>query len=110
MFFENLDKLCKQNNSTITATVKELGLSTSSVTSWRHGAIPNGDTIILLAKHFNTTTDYLLLGEKSFAELKETEKEWLNLYHQLSDHDKVECIGFVKGYIAGRKESKSNKR
>lgn len=107
MFFENLEQLCKANNSTVTATVKDLGLSTSLVTNWRRGAIPNGETIIMLANHFHTTTDYLLLGDKRISELQKNEKEWLHLYNQLSDHNKIECTGFVKGYIAAQNKSAS---
>lgn len=107
MFFENLEKLCKKNNSTVTATVKELGLSTSSVTSWRHGVIPNGETIILLAAHFHTSTDYLLLGIKNSSDLQSNEKECLRLFNQLSDYNKIECLGFIKGYIAAQNNKKS---
>lgn len=103
MFFNNLENLCKINNTTVTSVVKSLGLSTSAVTSWRNGVIPNGDTIIKLAEYFNTSTDYLLLGNKQISELQKNEYEWLNLYNQLSEHDKIECTGFIKGYIARAK-------
>lgn len=102
MFFENLEQLCKANNTSVTAIVKDLGLSTSLVTNWRRGTIPNGETIIMLANYFHTTTDYLLLGDKKISELQNHEKEWLHLYNQLSEHNKIECIGFIKGYIAAQ--------
>lgn len=105
MFFENLEQLCKANNSSVTSTVKKLGLSTSLVTNWRHGAIPNGETIIMLANYFHTTTDFLLLGNKYSSDLHADELEWLNLYNQLSRHNKIECIGFIKGYIAAQEKS-----
>ena len=108
MFFDNLEQLCKLNNSTVTSTVKKLGLSTSLVTSWKRGTIPNGETIIMLANYFQTTTDFLLLGEKKVSELQTNEKEWLQLFHQLSDHNKIECTGFIKGYIAAQENSTDN--
>ena len=44
-----------------------------------------------------------LWGKKNIDELSEPEKDWLYLYGQLSDHNKIECVGFVKGYIASQK-------
>lgn len=100
MFFTNFETLCKKNNTSATTVVKALGLSSSTVTTWKSGKLPNCDTLLKLAHHLNTTPDHLLLGNQTKSDLDESEKKWLELYHQLSDHDKVECVGFVKGYLA----------
>ena len=50
MFYSQLEYLCKKNNTTVSNVIQILGLSKGSVTSWRNGVIPKGDTIIKLAK------------------------------------------------------------
>ena len=100
MFFINFETLCKKNNTSVTTVVKNLGLSSSTVTTWKNGKLPNCDTLLKLAQYLNTTPDQLLLGIQSKSDLSESEKVWLELYHQLSEHDKIECTGFIKGYIA----------
>lgn len=42
------------------AVAREIGLSNSSTTTWKHGALPKGETLEILADYFGTTTDYLL--------------------------------------------------
>jgi len=37
-----------------------LGISTGNINKWREGAVPNGDTVIKIAKAIGCTTDYLL--------------------------------------------------
>lgn len=103
MFFQNLDFLCQQNHTTITAVSQSLGLSKGSVTSWKNGAIPNGETLLKFANYFNVSTDYLLTGKEKYKDLNSSEEHWLDLYKQLSCCSldiQNECIGFVKGYIA----------
>ena len=59
-FYQNLENLCKENGTTVTAVVKELKLSTSKVTAWKNGSVPNGNILVLLANYFNVSVDYLL--------------------------------------------------
>lgn len=57
MFYENLDKICRQKNTTPTAVVKTLGLSTSKVTAWKKGSIPKQEIMLLLARQLDTSID-----------------------------------------------------
>lgn len=59
-FYERIQLLCQERKTTLSATVKELGLSTSMVTRWKLGYTPTQKTLLKLAFHFNVTTDYLL--------------------------------------------------
>lgn len=63
MFYDVLISLCNSKNTTVTATLKELNISTSKGTAWKNGSIPNGDIIAKIADYFNVTTDYLLEKE-----------------------------------------------
>ena len=60
MFYKTLTNLCKENNTSITSVVKDLGLSSSKVTAWKNGSIPKGDVLSKIADYFGVTTDYLL--------------------------------------------------
>ncbi|MCD7725880.1 MAG: helix-turn-helix domain-containing protein [Clostridiales bacterium] len=107
MFFDQLKILCKENNISVTSLIQQLGMSKGTITNWKKGVIPNGETILKFANYFNVSTDYLLTGKHRNDDLSQEENDWLNLYRQLSLSDpdtKNECIGFVKGYIAGNKK------
>lgn len=60
MFYENFKKLCDLNNTTPTAVLKKLNISTSKGTAWKKGSEPNSKYIILISDFFNVPTDYLL--------------------------------------------------
>ena len=60
MFYDNIQELCKRDETTITFVVKRLGLSTSLPTAWKRGAAPSASTLQKLADYFHVTTDQLL--------------------------------------------------
>lgn len=60
MFYDILTTLCSSRNTTITAMLKDLNISTSKGTAWKNGSTPNGEIISTIADYFNVTTDYLL--------------------------------------------------
>lgn len=108
MFYEQLEMLCQQRNLTVTGVTKHLGMSSGTVANWKNGKLPNGDTLLKFADFFDVSTDYLLMGKKNIDELSESEKNWLYLYSQLSDYNKIECVGFIKGYIAAQNKLSSD--
>lgn len=63
MFYENLDKICKQKGTTPTAIVKSLGLSTSKVTAWKKGSIPKQEIMKLLAESLDTSVNSFFVDE-----------------------------------------------
>ena len=57
-----LDKisiLCKDNNTTIAALEREIGISKGSICKWKT-SFPKADNLAKVAEHLNVTTDYLL--------------------------------------------------
>lgn len=89
MFYENLDKICRQRNTTPTAVVKKLGLSTSKVTAWKKGSIPKQEIMLLLAKKLDTSIDAFFADETKS----------LNDSFPTEDITYMEIIGSVKaGY------------
>jgi len=61
-FYRRLEVLCAQNGLSPLGLAKKIGLSNAAAASWNKGTIPNGETVVLMAKALNTTTDYILMG------------------------------------------------
>ena len=93
MFYEQLKKACKMNNTSVTATLKAIGIGTANGTYWKNGSIPSSDMVVKLAEFLDVSTDYLLRGlellpEKSNITLDIDEMKVLGIYRSLSDAGK----------------------
>lgn len=55
-FQENLNRICKEQGTTLTALVKRMGLSTSKVSRWNEGALPKQEMLLRLAKELRGTS------------------------------------------------------
>lgn len=64
MFYDRLKIACKNANTSVTATLKAIGIGTANGTYWKNGSIPSSDVIVKLAEFLNVSTDYLLLGKE----------------------------------------------
>lgn len=56
-FFEAYQRLCSSAGKSDNAVAAEIGLSNSTVTSWRNGAIPRRPTIKKIADYFGVGVD-----------------------------------------------------
>lgn len=63
MFYDRLKIACKNANTTVTATLKAIGVGTANGTYWKNGSAPSSDVVIKLAEFLGVSTDYLLLGK-----------------------------------------------
>ena len=60
-FIPRLTSLIKNSGKTQTEICKELGISKQKMTNWKSGYTqPSIDDIVMLARYFGVTTDYLL--------------------------------------------------
>ena len=59
-FVETLDKLMKNNNLSIAKTMKYLNMSEYNYYRWKKGTKPLTSVLIVLAKYFNVSVDYLV--------------------------------------------------
>ena len=59
MFYNQLEKLCKKNDITVTSLLKILNLSTSKGTAWKSGSIPKYDILKSIAEYFEVSVSYL---------------------------------------------------
>lgn len=54
-----IKELCDRRGITITKLEKDCGFSNSTVKKWKSMSTPNADTILIVAKYLNVSTDYL---------------------------------------------------
>lgn len=52
-----------QRGITKAQLARELEVTNAHVANWLSGQMPRGDQLLLIARHFNTTIEYLLTGE-----------------------------------------------
>jgi len=60
MFFDQFKYLCQKNNTTPTTVVVKLGIGKGTMSQWKNGSTPNGDTLVKIAEYFDAPTDFLL--------------------------------------------------
>lgn len=76
MFWEVFYSLCESKNMKPLQVVKDLKISVGSITKWKNGSVPNGNTLQKLAEYFGVTVDYLLgnTGKKEKPSVNEDEE------------------------------------
>ena len=111
-FWERIQILCKEKQTTPTALCKSLGLSTSMVTRWKNGTIPNNATLTVIAEALDVDANYLMWGsgekEKSpdESELDEVEAYLAEIgieIRSMDDSDRQELKNYVQYLVSRRK-------
>ena len=95
MFYKIFTNLCNESGLSPTETLKKMHLSTSKLTAWKNGSIPNGTILLLISEFFDVSVDYLLTGkEKSSSVLKlnTDEQELLDNFKKLSNNSKLRLL------------------
>ena len=57
--YDRISKLCKQYGTNITTVESACGFSQNSIKKWEK-ASPTAARVVLVARHFNVSADYLL--------------------------------------------------
>lgn len=121
MFFDILKTACSLHNTTPTGLVKELGLSSSKVTAWKKGSVPNGEILVKIADYFNCSVDYLL-GRKEndskeyeqqviMQQLSKDDQDLIKMYNELDLTGKATVVNTIKAEqqrIKSEKNSNGN--
>lgn len=112
-YYENIDNVCKQKGTSISAVLSECGLSKSHGTNWKKGTIPNVDTILKIAEHLNVSTEYLLTGKEYNPDnkivLSTDEINFLNQYRYLNDDYKKALHATANKLLNSQKEMETAK-
>lgn len=88
-FYEIYRLLCQKVGKSDNAVAAEIGLSNSTVTTWKQGALPRRPTLKRVADYFNVSTDYLM-GSTIDAQIDVTESKLRNLRAALDFSDENE--------------------
>ncbi len=96
MFYNTLIDLCNERGKKITPLLLELKLGTGSISRWRKGVIPNGETLMILSGYFGVSVDFLLFGKNPDYDFSPEEKELLKYFNLLSEPNKIKVIERAK--------------
>lgn len=64
-FFNNFNSLLQDNHLTVDKAMKELNMCKCRYFSWQQGKLPKTFTLITIAKHFDTSFDFLIGKSKT---------------------------------------------
>ena len=107
-FQDNLNRICKERGTTLTALVKSMGLSTSKVSRWNEGSLPKQDMLVRLANELNcSVADFFKDESVDIPRIDADEADMLRVYRGLSRRDKHEFMATVYDFEK-RIEDKSN--
>lgn len=115
MFWERFYNLCLNVGSKPNPIGKQIGISSATITQWKSGAIPNGESLIKLASYFGCSVDYLLgrvdNEEISVLKIKDEEIELLKKFNILNGIDQKRILkqidSFLQDYTDEEKEAKN---
>ena len=66
MYYENFERLCKENNKKPADVCRGTGISSATLTSWKKGKYtPKQDKLSLIANFFNVSVDVVINGDNA---------------------------------------------
>lgn len=90
-FWEKYSTLCVSNKQSANGVAKILGIASSTVTSWKNGVIPNGETLEKIAQYFDVSIEYLMTDDE--IDIKPSKKKKTDLFKSLfSLQDRWFCL------------------
>lgn len=73
MFYDQLEKICKEKGMSITPMVVDLGLSKGNIRNWKNGTLPKFETRLKIAEYLNIPIEKLMT-EQELASRQESSK------------------------------------
>lgn len=97
MFFDNLTKICEEQNIKLTPLLTKLNLSKGNINKWRNGSSPTGEVLIKLADSLGCSIDYLLdrtenIQENQTTKIESNQIELIENYEKLNEKGKEEAL------------------
>lgn len=75
-FYERYKELCSKKGESPTKAAANNGIGGSTVTAWKNGSFPKGETVYKLANYFGVSADYLLTGEEpTYTAIRSSDEE-----------------------------------
>lgn len=101
-FKENINRICAERGTNLTAVVKKVKGSTSFVTSINKGSLPKEKELLALAKELDCSVIDFFMDEEDLAPRtipqNEDEQDILRVYRSLSRRTKHEFMAMVYEY------------
>ena len=102
MFWDNLMAECDRQGIKVTPLIKELGISSGNLSSWKKGGNVHSDSLLAIAQRLGVTTDYLLTGKRISAAdavscVNRNEEIMLMMYRDLTEQQKGKCFSYIQG-------------
>ena len=63
MFWENLEKKCKENHISVSKLCVEIGVAPSASNKWKNGGMPNRTTMQKIAQFFDVPVEYFYMED-----------------------------------------------
>lgn len=98
MFYDNLRMICSEHGTTVTAVLRELGMSTGSTGKWKDGSIPKIDTVMQLSEHLNVSLDRLVYGKRSEVS-SALDPEWAEIIERIPEERHQMCKDFLRTHM-----------
>lgn len=101
IIFSRIKELCAENSITLNKLEAEIGISTSSISKWKHTVSPTIDKIAKVANYFGVSIDYLVGASdiKSTADALASDPDYISLQRareRMTDKDKTRMMGILR--------------
>lgn len=113
MFYDNLQRLCKERGVKITHVITALGCSQGNLSKWKNGGVPKAETIIKIANFFDVSTDELINDFESdnLSESQRNSMFYDNLQRLCNERGVkithvVDALGFSQGNLSNWKSGR----
>lgn len=110
MFWDNFYQACLRKGTKPNPLAKELQIASGSMTAWKGGKLPNGETLLKIADYLGVSVDYLLgrtdtpnPSTENNVTLSSDQNRLLQMYSLLSDMEKGEILGELKAMTANKR-------
>ena len=101
MFWDNFYNACISRGIKPNPLAKELNIASGSMTSWKNGKIPNGETLLKISEYLGVSVDYLLGRTDKPNNIQSTKQrdqvttELLRVFENLSFKDKISVLNYA---------------
>lgn len=100
-FTKRIDFCLAKKNQTRKAITTDLGISSSTMSSWAagRGSIPNANIVEKIAKYLNVTIDWLITGEEN-SDFTFEERELITKWRELTEEAKKKIRFDIEYYLS----------
>ena len=116
MFWDNFYQACLNKGTKPNPLAKELQIASGSMTAWKSGKLPNGETLLKIANYLGVSVDYLLgrtdePNTSNTSQLTQNEQELLDIFKNFSERDQIKILGKMEEWIStSRRENINSQR